>query len=223
MSNKVSLQSSSEFWDGITFWLAGVGTVLLFISVVTGIRARGYARRWSEEKSEQAKNERRLHDQSIAKLEKETADANARAEEAKRAAAEANLELWKHKQPRMVLSPEQSAKLVAELRALEKRPVEVFAAIQHDEVVWTQKMIVAALREADWDARDNPNRRAPTMSVTNGVAIEILADAPVELHKIAAALAATLRRQGHLEVSGPWASHHFQTDAPIEILIGNKP
>ncbi len=106
----MSLQSSSEFWDGITFWLAVVGTALLFVSVVTGIAARRFARSWSEEKSEQSQRDKRTHEQSLAEAHKET--------------ARLKLELERLKTPRN-LSPEQQKRIGDSLRPFAPQSTEV--------------------------------------------------------------------------------------------------
>jgi hypothetical protein len=221
MSNKVSLQSSSELWDGITFWLAVVGTALLFISAFTGIVARRSARRWAEERGQQAQREKRTHEQDLAKsnekiaeLERETADAKARALEAK-------VELEKFKAPR-VISPEQRDALISELKPFGKQRVDVFALINHGEVVGLRDDIQAALRGADWDARVNLNHHVAVFGGVGGVAVEIPAGASDDLRKIASALATALRKAG-LQTSGPWSSYSMVSDAPMEVLVGNKP
>jgi hypothetical protein len=68
---QATLQSSFELWDGLTFWLAGFGALLLLVYVGTGFEARRYARRLAEEA-----------ERDKARLNAELADAKARAAEA---------------------------------------------------------------------------------------------------------------------------------------------
>lgn len=228
----MSLQSSFELWDSITFWLAAVGTVLLFVSAVTGVRARKYARLLDEQRTQQSAQVRLAHDRQIETLRKGTADANARV-------AEAQLELERLKAPRTIQNRRQV--IVALKAAIEELipfgslRVEVFTADNHDEVTRLRDQIIDVLKEAGWDARMNPNSRSTGGIPIGGVTVEIQLGTTVaqlmdrrgnrkeyNLGIKARALAEALRLGG-LDVIGPQASSNMKSDAKIEIIVGNKP
>lgn len=99
----MSLESSSSFWDAITFLFAVGGAVVLFFGGISSIVARRYARQLAREKAEQSQRERAAHEQAIASLRLDVAKAEARAAEANEKAERLradNLELEKIIQPR---------------------------------------------------------------------------------------------------------------------------
>jgi hypothetical protein len=152
------------------------------------------------------------------------------AEEAKRDAAVANLELEKLKAPR-VLSAGQLATLIAELKPFASRPtpfknpmnrIDVFALLSHGEVNGLRDQIVSALRRAGWDARPNMNRRVSASHIVEGVVVEIYSGTSEDTRDRAIALVKALTDAG-LKTVGPVYSQNLAGDARIEILIGNKP
>lgn len=103
------------------------GTALLFVSVVTGVVARRYARRLSEETIQQAERDKRAHDQAIAQLEKDTAEANARAAEANKVAEQERLarkKIEEHLKPR-VPTQQQANEITVRLKPFAGQQVEV--------------------------------------------------------------------------------------------------
>jgi hypothetical protein len=154
----------------------------------------------------------------------EIAQANARAADANEKAEREQLERIKIQEQlaHRILRPEAEKRLSDQFRAMGKQRVELFALLNHDEVVWIRDQIAAAMREADWDARSNANRRIPATGIVNGILIEINAGASPEVRNAAVAIAQALRSVG-LQAAGPATSYSFVSDAPIEVLVGNKP
>jgi hypothetical protein len=199
----MSLQSSSEFWDGLTFWLAGIGTILLFVSVVTGVAARRYARHVGEERAVAAERERQAHDHSIAKLNSEVSEANARL-------AEANLELERLRTPRTV-SPEQQSRIAARLSKLVTEPRSEYAMLSRIAVVTAAKeseaenfarQIAATLRKGNWRVSEISVGDSQRL-IGSGVSIEMAPDAlRQEFWEQARAVATTFSEEG-VTMSGP--------------------
>jgi hypothetical protein len=153
----------------------------------------------------------------------ETAQANARAAEANEKAEHERLERLKieEKLSKRILSREQQLQIIDELRPFAgKSRVEVFAYINLDEVVWLREQIWNTLREAGWDARGNVNSRVAA-SLVNGISVEIAPGTTREIGEAAMAIVLALNRVG-LMTGGPIGSHNLR-EAPIEILVGNKP
>jgi hypothetical protein len=121
-----------------------------------------------------------------------------------------------------ILSAAAENRLSDEFKRLGKQRVEVFALLNHDEVVWIRDQIVAAMREAGWDARHNANRRIPSTGIVNGILVELNAGASPQRCNIASGIAQALKSAG-LQAAGPVVSYSLVSDAPIEVLVGNKP
>jgi hypothetical protein len=192
---------------------------------------------------------RMIQDAELEQMRSETAAANERAAESSRTAAEANLEvarlsleLEKFRAPR-IFDVEQRERVIHELKLAiaELVPygslrVEVFTVDNDDEVIRLRDQLIDLLLQAGWVPRMNFNRRITGMPV-NGVTVEMQAGTAIKqltrgrgnvleimeynLGEKALALVRAFRNGG-LGILGPFTTS-LVTDAPIEIIVGNKP
>jgi hypothetical protein len=229
----MSLESSASLWDGISFWLIGVGAILAFVGTVAGWRARTLGRELAIEKTAIAARDKDASDRAIA-------DANARAEEAKRAAAEANVKAEHEKLERLKLeqkiaprrvSKDQQSSIGEALKPY--RPsghVLVFVSKEDVEIVLFAKELAVAMEGAGWSVRMAVKKYHNRIPV--GVSVEMLKNISDKDIVVASALATVLRRSGIDDVYGPsvlddaqgFDSQHSGNDllAPIQVMIGEK-
>jgi hypothetical protein len=231
----VSLQSLSELWDGVTFWLAVIGTALLFVSVITGIAARGYGRRLSEERIQQAEDQKRGHEQSLASLRLDVAKADARTTEAKEKiaelgketaeanvrAAEATLELQKLRQKLAPRSLNQRDSMIKHLKLMgEWARADVGSCSTTDEAKGLTIQIWRLLGDAGWKSTLSPTVRADRILV--GVLVESDPN-HFGATNIAEGLAEILRTMGGVQAVHESMSDRNKFDEPIRITVGTQP
>jgi hypothetical protein len=192
----MSLESSAAVWDALTFWLTVAGAVFVFVAGITGVVARRYNRALDAAKT--AANEAQRAE--IAKLGRETAEANARAAEANRLAEQerlARLRIEATLAPRD-LSPDQLKALSAKLRPFGPQQVDIFLFSNDGEVVLLERKIAGALTAANWTSTAWGAQPGPGTVV--GLVVEASSDADQKTQAAAKALAMGLVEQ-HLSAA----------------------
>ena len=233
----MSVESSSATWDAIAFWLAVAGTVVLFVSGVSSIAARRYARKVAAEKELQSQREKTVHEQSLANLKVDLAEAIARGEEAKRAAAEATAR-----------AAEANEK--AEHERLERRKIEkklaprALNSLQYDtlikffklvatganadicsctvtpEVIGITTQLLQLLRDSGWRITPWPWLRSDRVII--GILVE--SDPKDRASTIIAnGLVQQLRDIGELLAVHEPMTNREKLDAPMRITVGTQP
>jgi len=208
-----SLELAVKSWDEITIGLAVASAALLFASVIAGLFFRKYSQRLDQFKTAKLRHDKIVSDRAIA-------DSNRIGAEAVLETEKIRLVIAKMQAPR-TLSAGQRAQFISKLKTIGRERVEIFALLNEGEVSGLCGQIVAAMREAGWDARSNANRRVPQI-IVDGLLVETYGGTSERTRNASVALVAALNEAG-LKTSGPIPSQSIISDARIELLVGHKP
>lgn len=244
-----SIQATG-WWSGFFFWASIVSLIGLGISEVASHR---FSERKDELVERQQIAEKERHDTDIARvqhdaalaieraasLEKEAetarasiADANARAAEATRQAAQAQLALEKFKQPRAI--PDLRV-FGGKLKQFAKTRFDMSVLPGDPEAAVLMSQIAASLEEAGWIWVEYNPPNGTLMMVFNmpgkpnigqegwrGVSVQVFDEYSAELSPAANAVAGELMVVG-IEVTRDKAAAVIPNKDTIHILVGKKP
>jgi hypothetical protein len=221
----MSLESSASLWDGISFWLIGVGAGLAFVGTVAAVHARKLGRELATEKTAIAAREKAASDRAIAEANARAADANKIAEQERLA----RLQLEARLAPRS-LSSEQSVDLISKLKNFSGAEIDVCEYPNDFETARLTSQIVESLKAAAWTV-NGFRPLAPTTRIFAGLAVLIDESTAVERERRAAQTLADALRSQALVVSGP--TPLLPTDVPglaqgspkysLRLIVGSKP
>jgi hypothetical protein len=250
-TNSTAITTAKKRWERAEFWLEAasvIGGLMVGVGlwiegestfgqrlVTGGVAMEVICAWWVLIASRKLQN---ILETEFAKVRLETANANQRAAEAEKHAAEAQLELERFRAPRIIQNRDE---VVSELKAVldpmsaNAIRVEIFTVDNDDEVIRLRDQFIDLLQQAGWRVQMNLNRRISGDMPTNGVTVEIHVGSTVRsffdrngnvntynLGEKALAVVSAFRNGG-LQITGPMHSSKMATDAQIEIVIGNKP
>ncbi len=210
-----SLESSASIWDSFSFWLVVIGAVLAGVGGLTSIASRRINRQLSALTEARNREEKQANERAIA-------DANARAEEAKRDAAKANLELTRIKLPR-TLTDEQQKDLTDEMKAYSGQWFSL-SSVQDPEAIDLVRVIGVCLQKAMWEKLEpESDVRIGDIGtgVGRGVRVRVPYGASPRTQGIAQALASALNDKGIASAFD--IQHDLHRLEVIDVLAGTKP
>jgi hypothetical protein len=221
-----------EFWDRVGIWSLVAGATVGVAALLLTAASAYILYRVADEaqialKSGQSSSNERIADlvKQSDQLRKDTAEANARA-------AEAKLELARFKEPR-TLSSEAKQRIADKIKKFANTDVDFGTANDHEHLGLVDA-IEDALRSAGWNAVPwngvgtvitRPGHPTAAMAIEIGVSVQVhVRHAQSPLHEASQALAAAL------EAEGLRAREEFSTDATpntnqnaVHVIVGKKP
>jgi hypothetical protein len=225
--------TSANSWSNFYFW---AGIIALLALGVFEVFSHRYTERKDELVALQQDETRRAHDEEIARLHLETAQANERGAEASQRAADAQLELTKLKTRRaQLLTPEAIGSIIEKLKPFSGTKFDIGHASEGREqwdFLWLLEPLFpqAGWVFVDWDGpkkfgKQNWTMQTHSYGVANvlNVSIELNPEGRERLLPAATALADALNGVGIAAVVEPQIIASTSTSADvIHLLVGEK-